>query len=210
MTSAAETAQRAPQRGEAARLQARSADLEQHRLAPHGGFPNNPHLPVLVYRQGFRSEVTAPAGTEVALPTYETAEALAQRIEDTFAAHAWTNCWRDVVYEVAHYHGSAHEALGCYRGRARIQLGGPSGPACELKPGDVLVLPAGTGHRCVERSRDFRVVGAYAAGRAYDMRYGKADERPEVDLAIERVPLPEQDPVFGVGGPLIERWRKPS
>ena len=169
----------------------RAVRLEQHRIAASGAFPNNERLPVLIYRD-------AVTGAEK--------EALAVRFEQTFAANAWTASWRDVVYEQHHFHSTAHEVLGCFTGRARLQLGGPTGPSCELHPGDVLVLPAGVAHRCVKRSINFRVVGAYAGGRPYDMVYGKGQQPPSIEQAIESVPLPARDPVYGVRGPLRARW----
>jgi hypothetical protein len=51
------------------------------------------------------------------------------------------------------------------------------------------------------------VVGGYAGGRSYDMKYGHADERPAADERIAHVPLPDADPVYGKDGPLIREWR---
>jgi len=42
-----------------------------------------------------------------------------------------------------------------------VTSGGEAGQTLTVKAGDVLVLPAGTGHRCVEHSSVFVVVGAY-------------------------------------------------
>ena len=88
-----------------------------------------------------------------------------------------------------------------------IQLGGPDGPVLEFARGDVVVLPAGVAHKSLETSKDFSVVGAYAEGRAYDMCRGHADEPAGVKARIAEVPLPEQDPVYGVTGPLVEHWK---
>jgi len=156
-----------------------------------GAFPNNAKLPVLVYRDAL---------------TAADKESLAVRFEETFAANEWTESWRDVVYDRHHFHSTAHEVLGCYSGRARVQLGGPGGPSCDLAPGDVLVLPAGVAHRCVKRTVNFRVVGAYAGGRHYDMRYGKGEEPESVEQQIAQVPLPDLDPVAGAKGPLLQTW----
>jgi uncharacterized protein YjlB len=69
--------------------------------------------------------------------------------------------------------------------------------------GDVLVLPAGTGH-CNLGSSELLVVGAYPEGMNWDIRRGDPAEHDEVLANIRAVPLPERDPV---GGTLIELWR---
>jgi uncharacterized protein YjlB len=38
------------------------------------------------------------------------------------------------------------------------------------------------------------------------MNYGQAGERPQADQNIAQVPLPQQDPVYGSPGPLLENW----
>lgn len=157
-------------------------------LAPSGDFPNNPTLPALHYRAAFELPRVDPAA----------------RIEHTFARHAWTAGWRDGVYPYHHFHSTAHEVLGCYAGRAQLQLGGPDGPILELSRGDALVLPAGVAHKRIDASADFSVVGAYAGGRAYDMQRGNSAAASR----IAAVPLPEQDPVHGAEGPLFSHWRR--
>jgi uncharacterized protein YjlB len=131
-------------------------------------------------------------------------------IERVFGMNRWSRPWHDGVYNYHHYHSTAHEALGCYAGRARLQLGGPTGLEVEIALGDVLVLPAGVAHKNLDASEDFCVVGSYAGGRSYDMKYGHADERPEAEERIARVPLPETDPVYGKDGPLMRYWRRGS
>lgn len=67
---------------------------------------------------------------------------------------------------------------------------------------------AGVAHKCVEQSDDFGVVGFYPRGQSPDMQYGKPDERPAADQRIHDLPLPEEDPLFGVDGPLLTAlWR---
>lgn len=168
------------------------ADIELLRLDDDGSFPNNPRLPVLVYRGAFRPSKRSDPATV---------------IERVFGMNRWARPWHDGVYGYHHYHSTAHEALGCYAGYARLQIGGPSGPEIEIAAGDVLVLPAGVAHKNLEAGDDFCVVGSYAGGRSYDMKYGHADERPEADERIAQVPLPEADPVYGAGGPLLQHWR---
>jgi uncharacterized protein YjlB len=96
--------------------------------------------------------------------------------------------------------------LVVYAGEATVQLGGESGISRTIQTGDVLILPAGTGHKKLKSSRDFAVVGAYPKGQDWDMCYGKKGERPNSDRNIERVPLPETDPIYGADGPLTNYW----
>jgi uncharacterized protein YjlB len=170
----------------------RASTIELHALPAEGPFPNNPTLPVILYRGALEG---APG------------EELARRIERAFHAHGWTDGWRDTVYDYAHYHSTAHEVLGCFAGHARVELGGGK-LTVELRAGDVVVLPAGVAHKNLGASDDFAVVGAYAGGRKYDMRRGRQGEREDAEQQIARVPLPEQDPVFGSLGPLIEAWQR--
>ncbi len=72
----------------------------------------------------------------------------------------------------------------------------------------MVIIPAGVGHKNCGASRDFAVLGAYPAGQKWDMCYGKPGERPQTDQNIARVQLPEGDPVYGAGGPLLERWKR--
>jgi uncharacterized protein YjlB len=73
-------------------------------------------------------------------------------------------------------------------------------------PGDVLVLPAGTGHRNLGASPDLQVVGAYPDGMRWDLRRGDPAEHDEVVASIAAVPLPGADPVAGADGPLTGLW----
>jgi hypothetical protein len=68
--------------------------------------------------------------------------------------------------------------------------------------GDVLVLPAGTGHRNIGSSADLLVIGAYPDGMSWDLRRGDPAEHDEVLANIHAVPLPKSDPVSGAAGPL--------
>ena len=98
--------------------------------------------------------------------------------------------------------------LGIARGRVRVILGGESGEEFLLEAGDVVVLPAGTGHKRIEGSDDLLVVGAYPPGQDWDLIRG--DEPKKKAAAIERighVPLPKSDPVLGASGPLTELWK---
>jgi len=164
-------------------------------LYPDGPFPNNPTLPVLVYHRAFDLSGADPA----------------RLIERTFASNGWCNgwCngWRNGVYPFHHFHSTAHEVLGCYRGQAALQLGGPGGPLISIACGDVIVIPAGVSHRSELSSSDFAVVGSYANGAQWDMQSGESDDRAAITERIARVALPEADPVHGASGPLLQHWR---
>ena len=73
-------------------------------------------------------------------------------------------------------------------------------------PGDVIVIPAGVGHKRVESSEDFGVVGAYPGGRHWDLLRGRPGERPQAESNIAAVPLPENDPIYGPDGSLRKIW----
>jgi uncharacterized protein YjlB len=77
----------------------------------------------------------------------------------------------------------------------------------QLVAGDVAVLPAGTGHCNAGSDAELLVVGAYPNGMRCDIRRGDPGERDEALANIARVPVPDQDPVRGEHGPLVECWR---
>ena len=163
------------------------------RFADDGTFPNS-RFPVLVYRG------VAPVTAGAAAP--EVFEAL-------FRRNGWGSAsWRNGLFQVHHYHSTAHEVLGVYGGSVRVQLGGPQGTPVELHAGDVVVIPAGVVHKNLGASPDFHVVGAYPAGTSPDMNYGQRGERPAADRNIERIPFPGADPVGGQGGELAVLWGK--
>ena len=161
-------------------------------FADDGSIPNNPDLPFLVYRG-----VINLAGT------VHPEEA----IEKTFRAHGWGDMWRNGIFPYVHYHSMIHEGLGVARGRAKVRFGGLKGKELELKPGDVAVLPAGTGHQCLWASPDLMVIGAYPKVGRYDLCRGSKAERKNALQTIPKVPLPDSDPVFGKSGPLTHLWR---
>ncbi len=75
-------------------------------------------------------------------------------------------------------------------------------------PGDVVVLPAGTGHQGLCSSAELCVIGAYPKAGKYDLCRGSKAEHAKAIAAIPNVPLPETDPVYGNDGPLLTLWRK--
>ena len=157
-------------------------------LPDSGEFPNSSY-PALVY------EGVLPRDGE-----------LASSFEALFARNGWTGAWRNGLYRQHHFHSTAHEVLGVYRGSVSVRLGGPTGPLITLAAGDVAVIPAGVAHKNESQSSDFAVVGAYPTGTSPDMQYGKSGERPGVDRNIARVAKPPLDPVAGKEGALLTLW----
>jgi uncharacterized protein YjlB len=164
-------------------------------LPDDGTFSNNPHMPLLLYHGALWLFGNDPAS----------------EVEARFNANGWPAAWRNGVHGYHHYHSQAHEALGVYRGWAKVQFGGPYGPVIQIAAGDAAVLPAGAAHKLIKASRDFAVVGAYPPGQHPDMCYGKPGERSGADgriARIARVPIPVTDPVLGREGGLLTAWVK--
>lgn len=80
-----------------------------------------------------------------------------------------------------------HEVLGIARGSVSGEFGGAHGKPLDLKAGDVVILPAGTGHRRRSASRDVLVVGAYAAKGKYDEPKPRDVDHDKAVRAVARV-----------------------
>ena len=91
-------------------------------------------------------------------------------------------------------------------GTLLVLVGSENGSSFDLKAGDVIVLPAGTGHKRILASDDFRVVGAYPEGMDYNMRSENDGKYEQAHAEIAKVPLPRTDPVHGDNGPLHKYW----
>lgn len=162
------------------------------RLAPGAEVPNNRSLPVVLVRRA-----VAP-GTP------------ADRICALMRDNGWRGTWVWSVFDFHHYHPDAHEALCVASGSADLMLGGAAGHKLRVAAGDLVVLPAGTGHCRLSSSPDFAICGAYPPGQE-QYATTRANPRASQDEAeISAVPLPETDPVFGPGGPLIAAWSEPK
>ncbi|SDK30530.1 cupin domain-containing protein [Sediminibacillus albus] len=157
-------------------------------FADDGRIPNNQDLPLLVYPQ-----------------------VLLDRIVDCemiFNGNNWKNSWTGSVFDYHHFHSNTHEVLGVISGHATLTFGGERGKDLKVAAGDVVVIPAGVGHKKVEASNDFKVVGAYPEGRGHDLLTGKPEERDQALKNIKELPIPNKDPVFAEDGPLLELWMK--
>ena len=152
-----------------------------------GAIPNSA-LPVLVYRGALQPDA-GPAA-----------------YEDRFAGNGWLGAWRDGIYPFHHFHSTSHEVLGIAAGTANVVLGGPQGGRVDLSAGDIVVLPAGTGHCNAGSEPGLLVVGAYPNGMRWDLRRGDPAEHDEVLANIALVPLPDTGPVEGREDPLAQLW----
>ena len=150
--------------------------------------PNNPRLPVLIYPDAIAIEGSDPAAM----------------FEKIFSANGWPPQWRYGVYNYHHYHTEGHEVLGIAIGQARLMLGGPDGQVLEVSAGDVLLLPAGTGHCNLDSSEDFLVVGAYPPGQHADI-CREAPTKAQL-VSIDTLSFPDKDPVQGVHGAIHQYW----
>ena len=160
------------------------------RFADDGIVPNNPRWPLVLYRRVLRSTGAFDAATV---------------IDALFAQNGWGRSWRDTIYDFVHYHSQVHEVLGVARGSAQVQFGGVKGNTLTVKAGDVAILPAGTGHKLIDASRNFLVVGAYPPEGTYD-ECTDSRERPDAAKRIAKAKRPATDPVYGKAGPLLDLW----
>jgi uncharacterized protein YjlB len=114
--------------------------------------------------------------------------------------------WRGEIYSYLHYHSRIHEVLGVARGSATVRIGGNKGRTLKVKAGDLLIIPAGTGHQSLKASRMFMAVGAYPPQGTYDECAPTKDDHDRARKTVARVPRPHTDPVFGALGPLLKLW----
>jgi uncharacterized protein YjlB len=161
-----------------------------HLLPSHGAIPNHPRWPVLVYPGAVALSGSDPAAI----------------FERLFDRNRWPAAWRNGVFPFHHYHSTAHEALGVYSGEVTVQFGGDGGVIVTARPGDVVVLPAGTGHKKLASSGALGIVGAYPEGQHPDTCTPLATSARRSAEAVARVSLPACDPVFGAAGPLFDHW----
>lgn len=162
----------------------------QHQIINENGFfPNNPSLPVLLYKNVLEINDKKAA----------------KSVEELFEKNNWSNLWRNGIYTYHHYHSITHEVLGIYRGDCTVALGGEDANTFHLEKGDVLIIPVGVAHKNVGSSDDFACVGAYPRGHDFDIKRGTQKDKEDAIKNIRKVPVPETDPVFYKGF-LQEYW----
>ncbi len=167
-----------------------TARIVSHLLVADGDIPNNSRLALLLYPSAVR------------LPEHDPGAVF----EELFAANDWVGCWRNGIFPFHHYHSTAHEVLGIYSGTAVAQLGGENGVTVTLAPGDVVIIPAGVGHKKLSSRGALGVVGAYPRGQQPDLCRPDSGSCQGAAEQVARVFIPGRDPVHGPGGPLCVRW----
>ena len=168
-----------------------SPGVNAHLLAASGSVPNHPRWPLLVYPGAI-----AVAGRDPAVA-----------FEDLFDRNGWPAAWRNGIFPFHHFHCDAHEALGVYSGEVTAQFGGDDGIVITARPGDIIVLPAGTGHKKLSSRGALGIVGAYPAGQHADMCTPLVGSLKAHAATVARVSLPQRDPVYGAGGPMFSYWK---
>jgi len=164
-------------------------EVESFSLPPDGNIPNNA-LPLILYRHALPPELRSPSGCQ-----------------SLFARNTWGGNWVDGIFDYWHFHITGHEVLGCVAGHALVGFGGDGGITVEFRASDVVVIPAGVGHKRLGDKRDgFTVVGGYPPGQ--DGTITRPGEVPleEARRAIAALPLPHADPVLTRDGPLMKAW----
>ena len=91
-------------------------------------------------------------------------------------------------------------------GKAKLCFGGEGNPGrveMTVGTGDVIIIPAGVGHRLVEDFEgEFTMVGSYPKGQSWDLCYGREGEEQKVE-AIRALGWFDRDPVYGDEGPAL-------
>ena len=162
-----------------------------HLLRPDGAIPNHPRWPLLIYPGAVAISGSDPAAA----------------FEEVFNRHRWPAAWRNGVFPFHHFHSNGHEALGIYAGEVTVQFGGEAGVTVTARPGDVIVLPAGTGHKKISSHGALGVVGAYPEGSHPDTCTPPFARTNAAATRVALAPLPACDPVYGPRGPLFDHWR---
>lgn len=115
--------------------------------------PNN-KLPVLVYRNILKQPVDE------------------QSVTEQLTKHNWRKLGAWGHIPKPHFHPNTHECYGVFAGTSTLRLGAASfndakdgeekkNHLISVGPGDVIILPAGTCHSCVESKDGYRYVGVY-------------------------------------------------
>lgn len=170
--------------------------VEKIVIAPGEGTPNSAN-PMIIYRG--------------ALEPATSLEQDIARASEFLARNGWAIAWYTDkgLHPFHHFHTNAHEIVWVARGSQRGTFGGPDGIDATVRAGDLIVLPAGTGHIGLEKTDDLYMIGGYPAGTARG-NVVRSDESIGLSFAneIAGIPVPT-DPLTGKDGVLTESWHSP-
>ncbi|KAH7313064.1 hypothetical protein BKA65DRAFT_600591 [Rhexocercosporidium sp. MPI-PUGE-AT-0058] len=167
-------------------------EVSTHQIPRHNLIPNTSiqKRPLLIYHSCF--------------PNSASAKSVEAHLK---AVGVVTPQWRYTLYDITHFHTTTHEVLCVCSGRAKLCFGHEANPEkleVVVEKGDVVIIPAGVGHRLLDDFRSgFELVGSYPRGMQCDMCCGKNGEGSKVD-GIADLPWFEKDPVYGDEGPLLK------
>lgn len=164
--------------------------ISKYQIPAFNGIPNTSiqGKPLLIYHSAFNADVS--------------------EIESHLkSVGVVTPQWRYTMYSTTHFHSNTHEVLSVFSGRANLCFGGEANPErveTTAEKGDVMVVPAGVGHRLLEDlDGGFQMVGAYPKGKSWDMCYGGEEDKTKFKN-IEGLEWFEKDPVYGHEGPVLD------
>ncbi|MCJ1478053.1 hypothetical protein MMC13_006728 [Lambiella insularis] len=170
----------------------KSLRVSTYQIPSHHLIPNTSiqHRPLFIYHSAFTLSTGASA-----------IEAHLSKIGVV------TPQWRFTMYSTTHFHSTSHEVLAISKGKARLCFGGETNPQkieTVVSQGDVIVVPAGVGHRLLaDVDGGFEMVGSYPTGKQWDMCYGREGEEESVK-GIEKLKWFERDPIYGPEGPVLD------
>ena len=164
--------------------------IERYRFEDDGLVPNS-LLPLVLMRRAVEPDARDPAAA----------------FERVFERNGWRGTWRNGIFRYHHYHPNTHEVLGIASGEAAVRFGGEVGQTVEVGPGDVVVIPAGVGHKLIDKQGQLVVVGAYPDGEEPHTLREEAGLVVTARRQIAAVPLPGTDPVAGRNGALCRLWK---
>lgn len=169
-----------------------SLRVSKHLIPAHGLIPNTSiqSKPLLIYHSAF--------------PTSASASSIESHVTSVGVVDPQ---WRYTMYSTTHFHSTTHEILCISSGKAKLCFGGEENPKkveAEVQKGDVVIVPAGTGHRLLEdQEGGFQMVGCYPKGKNWDMCYGKEGEKKKIE-GIKSLGWFEKDPIYGDKGPVLD------
>lgn len=165
----------------------------RYRMKQNKYFPNST-FPILIYKEAIQ------------LPFFKkNAATVAKNI---LFKNNWKNSWVNGIYNFHHFHSLVHECIIVLSGKVSVIFGGPGGRRIKLNRNDVVIIPAGVAHKCIDASLNFSCLGAYPEGKDFDIKTGIVSEFEYAIKNIKRVPVPKLDPVFGTHGFIKRYWNK--